>query len=130
MIATPKPASPIAKGLPGPGLLAHLIVSKHTDHLPLHRLEHIYEQQGVFIPRSTLCDWLAASAALLRPLYYLMVRVVLQSRALHTDDTTVKMLDPRRHRLSTARLWVYLGDVAYPYNVFDFTVNHRRDGPQ
>jgi transposase len=130
VIAASKPASPIAKGLPGPGLLAHLIVSKHTDHLPLHRLERIYERQGVFIPRSTLCDWLAASAALLRPLYDLMVRVVLQSRALHTDDTTVKMQDPRTHRLSTARLWVYLGDVDHPYNFFDFTVNHRRDGPQ
>jgi transposase len=130
VIAASKPASPLAKGLPGPGLLAHLIVSKYTDHLPLYRLERIYERQGVFIPRSTLCDWLAASAALLRPLYEEMVRVVLQSRALHTDDTTVKMQDPRTHRLSTARLWVYLGDVAHPYNVFDFTINHRRDGPQ
>ncbi|MHB1424884.1 MAG: IS66 family transposase [Gemmataceae bacterium] len=130
VIAAPKPASPIAKGLPGPGLLAHLIVSKYTDHLPLHRLERIYERQGLFIPRSTLCDWLAASAALLRPLYELMVRTVLQSRTLHTDDTTVKMQDPRTHRLSTAQLWVYLGDAAHPYNVFDFTVNRRRDGPQ
>ncbi len=78
---------PIAKGLPGPGLLAHLIVSKYADHLPLYRLERIYERQGVFLPRSTLCDWLAACADLLRPWYALMVRVVLQSRALHTDET-------------------------------------------
>src|SRR5207253_10071771 len=94
VIAAPKPAMPIAKGLPGPGLLAHLIVSKCVDHLPLHRLERIYERQGVFLSRSTLADWLAACAGLLRPLYALMVRVVLQSRALHTDDTTVKMQDP------------------------------------
>ena len=130
VIAAVKPASPIAKGLPGPGLLAHLIVSKYTDHLPLYRLERIYERQGVLLPRSTLCDWLAASAALLGPLYQEMVRVVLQSRALHTDDTTVKMQDPLTHQLSTARLWVYLGDAAHPYNVFDFTVNRRRDGPE
>jgi len=130
VIAAPKPAMPIAKGLPGPGLLAHLIVSKYTDHLPLHRLERSYERQGVFLHRSTLCDWLAACADLLRPLYDLMVSVVLQSRALHTDDTTVKMQELVSHLLRTARLWVYLGDAAHPYNVFDFTVNRRRDGPQ
>jgi transposase len=130
VIAAPKLAMPIPKGLPGPGLLAHLIVSKYTDHLPLHRLERIYERQGLFLHRSTLCDWLAACARLLRPLYDLMVSVALQSRALHTDDTTVKMQELVTHLLSTARLWVYLGDAAHPYNVFDFTVNHKRDGPQ
>ena len=73
---------------------------------------------------------MAACADLLRPLYDLMVSVVLQSRALHTDDTTVKMQELVTHLLSTARLWVYLGDAAHPYNVFDFTVNRKRDGPQ
>jgi transposase len=130
VIAAPKPAMPIAKGLPGPGLLAHLIVSKCVDHLPLHRLERVYQRQGLFLHRSTLCDWMAACAQLLRPLYDLMVSVVLQSRSLHTDDTTVKMQELVTHLLSTARLWVYLGDAAHPYNVFDFTVNRKRDGPQ
>ena len=128
--AAVKPAMPIAKGLPGPGLLAHLIVSKYADHLPLYRLERIYERQGVFLPRSTLSDWLAACAQLLRPLYERLSAAVLQSRALHTDDTPVQMQDPKTHRLSTARFWVYLGDATHPYNVFDFTVNHKRDGPQ
>jgi transposase len=130
VVAAAKPAPPIAKGLPGPGLLAHLIVSKYTDHLPLHRLERLYERQGVILRRSTLCDWLAASATLLQPLYARMIEVVLQSCVLHTDDTTVKLQDVATHRLSTARLWVYLGDWAHPYNVFDFTVNRKRDGPQ
>ena len=130
VIAAPKPAMPIAKGLPGPGLLAHLIVSKYTDHLPLHRLERAYERQGLFLHRSTLCDWLGACADLLRPLYDRMVRAALQSRALHTDDTTVKMQELVSHLLSRAQLWVYLGDAAHPYNVFDFTVNRKRDGPQ
>jgi transposase len=130
VIVAPKPAMPIPKGLPGPGLLAHLIVSKYTDHLPLHRLERVYERQGLFLHRSTLCDWLASCAQLLRPLYDLMVSVALQSQALHTDDTTVKMQELVTHLLSTARLWVYLGDAAHPYNVFDFTVNRKRDGPQ
>jgi transposase len=130
VIAAPKPAMPITKGMPGPGLLAHLIVSKYTDHMPLHRLERVYERQGVFLHRSTLSDWLAACAELLRPVYDLMVSAVLQSRALHTDDTTVKMQELETHLLSTARFWVYLGDAAHPYNVFDFTVNRKRDGPQ
>jgi transposase len=101
-----------------------------ATHLPLHRLERVYERQGVFLHRSTLSDWLAACADLLRPLYDLMVSEVLQSRALHTDDTTVKMQELVTHLLSTARFWVYLGDAAHPYNVFDFTVNRKRDGPQ
>ncbi len=130
VVAAAKPAQPIAKGLPGPGLLAHLIVSKYTDHLPLHRLERIYERQGVFLRRSTLSDWLGACAGLLRPLYERLVAVVLASRALHTDDTTVKMQDPISHLLSTTRLWVYRGDAEHPYNVFDFTLNRKRDGPE
>lgn len=130
VIAAAKPAMPIAKGLPGPGLLAHLIVSKYVDHLPLHRLERVYERQGLLLPRSTLCDWMASSASLLRPLYDLMVAIVLQSRWLHTDDTPVKMQELLTHLLHTARLWVYLGDNAHPYNVFDFTQTRKRDGPQ
>ena len=130
VIAAPKPPMPIAKGLPGPGLLAHLIVSKYTDHMPLHRLQRAYERQGYFLHRSTLCDWLGACADLLRPLYDLMVCIVLQSRVIHTDDTPVKLQELATHFLSTARFWVYLGDAAHPYNVFDFTVNRKRDGPQ
>ncbi len=130
VIAAARPAMPIAKGLPGPGLLAHLIVSKYTDHLPLYRLERIYERQGLFLHRPALCDWLAACAELLRPLYDRLVRAVLQSQALHTDDTPVKTQELVSHRLSTANFWVYLGDAARPYNVFDFTLSRRRDGPQ
>jgi len=130
VVVASKPAMPIPKGLPGPGLLAHLIVSKYTDHLPLYRLQRIYQRQGVVLPRSTTCDWLAASAGLLRPLYDRMVAAVLQSRVLHTDDTPVKMQVLPSRQLDTARLWIYLGDAAHPYNVFDFTPNRKRDGPQ
>jgi transposase len=130
VIAAPRPAMPIAKGLPGPGLLAHLIVSKYTDHMPLHRLERAHERQGVFWRRSTLSDWLAARAESPRPAYDLMVSKVLQSRALHADDTTAKMQELVTHRRSTARFWVYLGDAVHPYDVFDFTVNRKRDGPR
>jgi transposase len=85
IVAAAKPAMPIDKGLPGPGLLAQVIVSKYLDHLPLHRQERIYARQGVELPRSTTCDWMAASADLLRPLYDLLVSLVLQSQWLHTD---------------------------------------------
>jgi transposase len=130
VLTAPRPASPIAKGLPGPGLLAHVIVSKYVDHLPLHRLERVYERQGLLLPRSTLCDWLAACAQVLRPLYARLVAVVLQSRCLHTDDMPVKMQERPSRQLSTARLWCYLGDAAHPYHVFDFTQTRKRDGPQ
>jgi transposase len=130
VIAAAKPAMPIDKGLPGPGLLAHIIVSKYTDHQPLYRQGGISQRQGVYIPRSTSCAWLAACAELLRPLYDLMVAAVLQSLWLHTDDTPVKNLGHQPGSTATARFWIYWGDRTHPYNVFDFTVNRRRDGPQ
>jgi transposase len=129
IIAATKPAMPIDKGLPGAGLLAHIIVSKYFDHLPLYRQEKIFERQGVVLARSTTCDWMAACAQVLRPLYDLMVAAVLQSRWLHTDDTPVKNLPPSGGT-STARFWIYHGDREHPYNVFDFTLNRKRDGPQ
>jgi transposase len=129
VIAASKPAGPIDKGLPGPGLLAHIIVSKYLDHLPLYRQERMFARQGVELARSTTCDWMAACADLLRPLYDLMVSVVLQSRWLHTDDTSIKNLDHEPGTTATARFWTYLGDREHPYNVFDFTLNRQRDGP-
>ena len=130
VIAAPGPAMPIAKGLPRPGLLAHLIVSKFVEHLPLYRLEDSYQRQGVFLPRSTLCDWLLACGRLLQPLYDVLVAQMLLSRVVHTDDTPLKLQDGKTHQLSTARMWCYLGDAAHPVNVFDFTLNRKRDGPQ
>jgi len=130
IISAVKPAMPIHKGLPGPGLLAHVIVSKYCDHLPLYRQTKISKRQGVVLPRSTTCDWMAACADLLRPLYDLMVTTVLLSRWLHTDDTIVKNLGHDPGTTDKAHLWVYWGDRQHPLNVFDFTVNRTRDGPR
>ena len=130
IITASKGPMPIDKGMPGPGLLAHTIVSKYADHLPLYRQENISERQGVKIPRSTSCDWMAACAELLRPLYDLMVASVLQSAWLHTDDTPVKNLDHEPGETDKSRFWIYYGDRTHPYNVFDFTINRKRDGPQ
>jgi transposase len=124
-----KPAQPIAKGLPGPGLLAHVAVSKYLDHLPLHRLERIFSRQGIDLSRSTLCDWMAAAARLLLPVAELLKERVLESRVIHTDDTPVPVLDGSRASTRQARLWVYLGDRDQPYTVYDYTPTHARDGP-
>jgi transposase len=127
--AATKPPQPIAKGLPGPGLLAHVVVSKYGDHLPLYRLERILGRFGVELSRSTLCDWMGRCGLLLQPLYQSMIRSVLASRVIHTDDTPVPVLDPELEHARTGRLWVYLGDAKHPYNVFAFTPNRKRDGP-
>lgn len=125
-----KPLAPIEKGLAAPGLLAYVIVSKYGDHLPLHRLERILERHGIQIARSTMCDWMAQCADVLRPLYDLMVQRVLQSKVIHTDDTPVDVLDRNRTQTRTGRFWVYLGDPDHPFTVFAYTPSRSRDGPQ
>ena len=122
-----KPPQPIEKGLPGPGLLAHTVLGKFGDHLPLYRQEDILARHGVVIRRSTLCDWMAAAAELARPLWELMRQRILQSRAIHTDDTPVQML--ALGQTKRTYFWVYLGDREHPYSVFDFTESRGRDGP-
>ena len=104
------PPEPIPKSGIGAGLLAHVIVSKFVDHLPLHRQESILARHGWDVRRSTLCDHLQKCGELLTPLYDLMHRRLLQSFAIHADDTPLLLLRPRR----TAYAWVYLGDAAEP----------------
>jgi transposase len=128
--AGPATVGPIAKGLPGPGLLAHLVTCKYADHLPLHRLEGIVARSGVTLARSTLCDWMAQAAALLTPLVGLMRTRLLQSRVIHSDDTPVPFREGGKEKTSTGHLWVSLGDRDHPYVVFDFTTHYRRDGPE
>ena len=125
----PKPAQPIERGLPGPGLGAQIIVDKYQDHLPLYRSEARFARLGVTLPRSTMCDWMAAFAVLLTPLYLLLKREVLGSKVLHTDDTTVPVRDETRSSTRYGRLWVYIGDDHHPGVVFDYTPTHVRDGP-
>jgi transposase len=124
-----KPPQPIEKGLPGPGLLAHTVLSKYGDHTPLYRQEDIAARHGILLRRSTLCDWIAAAADLALPLYERMCQLALQSKVLHTDDTSVKLLDPLLGHARTAKFWVYVGDAAHPYSVYDFTISRQRDGP-
>jgi transposase len=129
VVVAAKPAQPIDKGLPGPGLLAHVITSKYSDHLPLHRQEAMLARQGVELARSTLADWMAASAELLRPLYRLMLAEVLLSRVVQTDETRVPVLDAGRKQTKSGRLWAFVGDRDHPHTVYDYTVTKARDGP-
>ncbi len=124
-----KPSQPVEKGLPGPGLLAQVVLSKYGDHTPLYRQEDIFSRHGILIRRSTLCDWIASAADLAEPLYARMCELVRQSKVIHTDDTTVPLVDPLAGRTRPARFWAYVGDAAGPYSVYDFTDSRKRDGP-
>jgi transposase len=124
-----KPPQPIDKGLAGPGLLAQVVTSKYGDHLPLYRLEGIFDRLGVSLSRQTMCDWIASSADLLRPLVELMKVDLLRSKKIHTDDTSVPVLDPSLGQTRRGRLWVYLGHEPHDHIVFDYTPSRERDGP-
>ena len=127
IVLADKPAAPIAKGLPGPGLLAYVVSSKFADHLPLYRLEGIFARQGFDVTRSTMCQWLADAADLVKPVYDVMVQEVKASHVTATDDTIMPLL--AEEKTQKARMWIYRGDAEHAYNVFDFTESRSRDGP-
>lgn len=129
VVTASKPMQPIEKGLPGPGLLSHVAVSKYGDHLPLHRQAGMFERQGVELSRSTLCDWMGRCAELVSPLYELMKARVLESKVMQTDDTPVGVLDPERMHTRAGRIWTYVGDAEHPFTVYDYTPTRCRDGP-
>jgi transposase len=125
-----KPPQPIEKGLPGPGLCAHTVLSKFGDHQPLYRQEDIHSRLGMTIRRSTLCGWLVALAELSFPLVMRMKHLLLASAVIHTDDTKIKMLQPGQGIARECKFWPYLGDWLHPYAVYDFTLTRERDGPR
>jgi transposase len=104
------PSRPIARGLAGPGLLAHVMISKYADHLPLYRQCEIYERQGIGLERSTLADWVDQCSQLLDPLVEALRRYVMAAGKLHADDTRVPVLAPGRGKTKTGRLWTYVRD--------------------
>ena len=110
IVQMPMPSLPIERGKPGPGLLAHVLVAKYADHLPLYRQSGIYAREGVDLERSTLADWVARSTALLDPLIEALRKDVLASDILHGDDTPVPVLAPGLGKTKTGRLWTYVRD--------------------
>lgn len=106
----PMPSLPIERGRPGPALLAHVLVGKYADHLPLYRQAEIYAREGVDLDRSTLADWVGKAAWLLRPLVDALGREVMCAERLFADDTPVPVLAPGTGKTKTGRLWVYVRD--------------------
>jgi transposase len=129
------PSRPIARGLAGPGLLAHVLISKYGNHLPLYRQSEIYAREGVELERSTLADWVGGATALLEPLVEALRRYVLSAGKLHADDTPVPVLAPGNGKTKTGRLWTYVrddrpaGDSAPPAVWFAYSPDRKGEHP-
>ena len=130
------PERPIAKGLATPGLLAHVIVSKYCDHLPLYRQSQIFARQGVKLNRSTLANWVGGASWWLEALHERLANHVFSSNMLFADDTPLPVLDPGRGRTRTGRLWVYARDDR-PWNgpgppaaVYIYSPDRRAERPE
>jgi transposase len=110
MAQKPMPALPIPRGQAGPGLLAHVLIAKFCDHLPLYRQAEIYVRAGVDLDRATLADWVGKIAWLVKPLADRIGIHVMAGSVIHADDTPVPVLAPGNGKTKTGRFWVYLRD--------------------
>nr|WP_139373892.1 IS66 family transposase [Enhydrobacter aerosaccus] len=132
----PVPDLPIRRGRASPALLAHVLVAKFADHLPLYRQSEIYERSGVDLERSTLADWVGQCSALLRPLIDALERHVMAGERVHADDTPVPVLAPGAGKTKTGRLWAYLRDerpyagAAAPAVLYRYSPDRRGDHPR
>jgi transposase len=107
VIQAPVPAQVVDKGIPTSGLLAHVLVAKYADHLPLYRQEGIFGRAGYAIPRSTLADWVGRCGVALQPLVDALREALIQQPVLHADETPVPMLDPGKKKTHQAYVWAY-----------------------
>ena len=110
IVEAPAPSRPIERGLAGPALLAHVLMSKYGHHLPLYRQSEIFAREGVDLDRSTLAGWVGATSELLTPLVSALRDHVMAARKLHADDTPVPVLAPGNGKTKTGRLWTYVRD--------------------
>jgi transposase len=131
----PAPERPIAKGRASAGLLAHVLVSKYCDHLPLYRQSQIFARQGVMLNRSTVANWVGGASWWLEALRERLAAHVFASGKLFADDTPIPVLDPGRGRTRTGRLWAYVRDDR-PWNgpdppaaVFFYSPDRRAERP-
>jgi transposase len=124
------PPQPIDKGLPTAGLLAHVIVDKYQDHLPLHRQESRFARDGIAIARSTLCDWIMQCAMLFEPLVQAMKVDAFLAPKLNTDDTPVPV--QAKEKVKLGRLWVYVSDTQnFPkVTLYDYSPSRAGRYPQ
>jgi hypothetical protein len=130
------PSRPIERGIAGPGLLAHVLVSKYGDHCPLYRQSEIYAREGVELDRSTLADWVGGTSRLLAPLVEALRRHVMAGNKIHGDDTPVPVLAPGRGKTKTGRLWTYVrddrpaGDATPPAVWYCYTPDRKGEHPK
>ena len=130
------PSRPIARGVAGAGLLAHVLVAKYCDHLPLYRQSGIYARSGVELDRSTLAGWVDQAGQLLDPLVAALGRYTLAAAKVHADDTPVPVLQPGRGKTKTGRLWVYVrddraaGSSEPPAAWYQYTPDRKGEHPQ
>src|ERR1700730_13029266 len=110
IVQAPAPNRPIDRGLAGPGLLAHVLVAKYADHLPLYRQAEIYRREGIELDRSTLADWVGGASRTLQPLVDALRKYVLGAEKLHGDDVPVPVLEPGNGKTKTGRLCTYVRD--------------------
>jgi transposase len=135
IVQEPAPDRPIDRGLAGPGLLAHVLVSKYADHLPLYRQSEIYEREGVELERSTLAGWVGGASRTLEPLVDALRRYVLNGSKLHGDDIPVPVLAPGEGKTKTGRLWTYVrddrpaGSVELPAVWFAYSPDRKSEHP-
>ena len=136
IVQAPAPSRPIDRGLAGPGLLAHVLVSKYADHQPLYRQSEIYAREGVDLDRSTLAGWVGATSELLAPLVEAVRDHVMSTSKLHADDTPVPVLVPGNGRTKTGRLWTYVrddrpsGDTTAPAVWFAYSPDRKGENPK
>jgi transposase len=129
IIISPLPSRPIEKGIAGPGLLAHLAISKYLDHLPLYRQRQQFKRQGVDLSDSTVGDWIKATCELIMPLYNLHKEELLKRSYLMADETPIRVLDGQRKGQShTGYFWVYY-DPLNKEALFDYRQSRSRAGP-
>ena len=136
VVAAPAPDHAIARGRAGAGLLAHIVVSKYDDHLPLYRQAEIFAREGVSLETSTLSGWVGATAAALKPLVDALAAEVMGSETLHVDDTPVPVLAPGTGKTKTGRLWTYVRDerpfagARPPAALFFYSPDRKGEHPQ
>jgi transposase len=104
------PSRPIERSYAGPGLLAHVLVSKYCDHIPLYRQSQIYAREGVDIDRATLAEWVGSVSTLIDPLLAVLADYVMAAHKIHADDTPFPVLAPGTGKTKTGRLWTYVRD--------------------
>ena len=136
VVQAPAPSRPVDRGMAGPGMLAHVLTGKYSDHLPLYRQSQIYARHGLDLDRSTLARWVSETGRLLEPLVEALHCYVMDTDNLHGDDTPLPVLAPGNGRTKTGRFWTYVrdarpaGDHAPPAVWFTYSPDRKGEHPQ